>query len=813
MRWVKFVLSLIPTLALIIVLSIPVGPVAFPIGDFLYPWQGIWQHGEAAQAQMAAEMQVKGLLAPATVVVDERGVPHVFAQNDRDLFFLQGYLTARDRLWQMDFQTRVAAGRLSEIVPVESEQAALKFDREFRRLGMVIAAERLETQILGNPETRTAVEAYSQGVNAYIATLKPKDYPIEYRLLNYAPEPWTALKTALLQKYMAYDLSARADDIEHTRALQLWGKEVVDILYPQQAYSPSPIVPLGTRFRIRSLPTPPVPAAYFPDSLLLPHYTPRKPEPNLGSNNWVVGGAKSATGKPLLANDPHLGLNLPSIWYEIQLSAPGINVYGVSLPGAPSVIIGFNDSIAWGVTNAGRDVMDYYRIEYQDKSRQRYRLGNEWKPTERRIESFQLKSGATFSDTILLTEIGPVMLDDSFGNSPVPLAVRWMAHQPSNELLTFLGINKARNYAAFSRAIDSYASPAQNFAFAAKNGDIAIRQQGKFANLWPDQGRFVLDGANPDPIWNTFIPAEETPLILNRLRGYSSSANQHPTDEAYPYYYHGSFEQYRNRRINDLLETSSSIGVADMKRFQLDNYAVFAPEILPLLLTELDTAIFSVNERRSLRLLRNWDYYYTAEAAAASIYQTWWDSLSQSIWRDEFDAAAGELALPSLAATLQILRDSAEFRFYDNVNTLERENRKSLVNAAYRKAIAALEKRGDDPEKWAWADVRGARIRHLLRMPAFTRENIRTGGYRNILNAQTATHGPSWRMVVSLTDEIEAYGVYPGGQSGDPGSAFYDNFIDTWEAGDYFELWFMKGPDDGRKPIRVKQQFSPSPAP
>ena len=209
MRWVKFVLSLIPTLALIIVLSIPVGPVAFPIGDFLYPWQGIWQHGEAAQAQMAAEMQVKGLLAPATVVVDERGVPHVFAQNDRDLFFLQGYLTARDRLWQMDFQTRVAAGRLSEIVPVESEQAALKFDREFRRLGMVIAAERLETQILGNPETRTAVEAYSQGVNAYIATLKPKDYPIEYRLLNYAPEPWTALKTALLQKYKIGRASCR----------------------------------------------------------------------------------------------------------------------------------------------------------------------------------------------------------------------------------------------------------------------------------------------------------------------------------------------------------------------------------------------------------------------------------------------------------------------------------------------------------------------------------------------------------------------------------------------------------------------------
>lgn len=814
MRWVKFVLSLISALALIVALSIPIGPVAFPVGDFLNPWQGIWQSGEAARAQLAESMDIEGLLAPATVVIDERGVPHIFAQSEQDLFFLQGYLTARDRLWQMDFQTRVAAGRLSEIVPVESEQLALQRDREFRRLGMGIAAERLEAFTMSNPDTRTIMEAYANGVNAYINSLEPQDYPIEYKLLNYAPEPWTPLKTAFLQKYMAYDLAARADDIEHTRALQLWGKEIVDLLYPQQPYDPSPIVPLGTRFRRPSLPELTVPTAYAPDSILLPSYTPQQPEPNLGSNNWVISGIKSATGKPMLANDPHLGLNLPSIWYEIQLNAPGINVYGVTLPGAPSVVIGFNDSIAWGVTNASRDVLDYYRIEYQDQSRQYYRHGDTWKPTERRIETYELKSGDTFVDTLIVTDIGPVMLDESFGDSPVPLAVRWMAHQPSNELATFYGINKAHNFTAFSKALEYYVCPAQNFAFACKNGDIAIQQQGRFANLWPDQGRFVLDGSNPAHIWNTFIPTEENPLILNRLRGYSSSANQQPTDDAYPYYYGGSFEQYRNRRINELLETTDSIDVADMKRFQLDNYAVMASEILPVLLTELDTTDLSLLERRCRSLLRDWDYMYAAESAVPAIYQAWWDSLNVSIWTDEFQAAGVSLDVPSIGATLRLLRDSAEFRFFDRIDTPSRENRKSLVNTAFRKAVAALEQSaGSEPEDWHWSAIRNTKIRHLLRMPAFSRDTINAGGYKNILNALSRTNGPSWRMVVSLTDEIEAYGVYPGGQSGDPGNPHYDNFIDTWEAGEYFELWLMKGPEDRRKPILLNQQLSPRVAP
>lgn len=812
MRWVRFVLSLVLTLTLVIALSIPIASLPFSAGDMLEPFGGFWQGGEKVNAPLPQEVQLPDLQAPATVVIDDRGVPHVFAQNQEDLFFLQGYLTARDRLWQMDFQTRFAAGRLSEVVPVESEAAALEHDREFRRMGMVIAAERLVEKTMSNPETRSIVEAYSRGVNAWIESLSPSEYPFEYRMLNYAPEPWTPLKTALFQKFMAYDLTARANDLEHTQALQLWGKPVVDLLYPEHPYDPSPIVPIGTRFRRRTLPQPVQPLDYFPDSLLLPDYTRAQPDPNVGSNNWVISGVKSATGKPILANDPHLGLNLPSVWYEMQLSAPGINVYGVTMPGAPAVIIGFNDSIAWGVTNAVRDVMDFYRIEFRDETKAEYRMGDSWKKTEIRKETYRLKSGKVIEDTLLLTEIGPVMFDEEFGDSPVPLAVRWMAHFPSNELAAFVGVNKAHSYTDFTEALRNYVCPAQNFAFASKNGDIALRQQGQFANLWPGQGRFVMDGTDPNQVWNTYVPFEENPFVLNRARGYISSANQHPADVEYPYFYYGSFEQFRNRRINQLLEETDSITIEDMKRFQLDNYSLMAAELLPVLLADLDTTQLTPYEMRCLSILRSWDYMYEADAAAPVLYQGWYDSLNNAIWNDELEAVEVPLEKPGRSATISILKDSTDFLFYDRINTPARENRKQLVQETFSGVVAELKAERENPATWQWAKRRDTKVRHLMRIPVFSQDSIYSGGHSGILNATSKHSGPSWRMVVSLEDEIKAYGVYPGGQSGNVGSPRYDNFIDTWEAGEYFELWFMKGAGDTSKPTLARQLFKPKDA-
>ena len=303
------------------------------------------------------------------------------------------------------------------------EDRILNIDRTARRKGITFAAERAVEEFKKHPEVKKFVEAYIAGVNDYISQLKPQDYPIEYKILNYKPETWSMLKSALLMKYMANTLAARAKDIEHTNALILWGKEKFDILYPEYAYAEDPIVPADTRYNRRlAKPAPPVPTDYHPDSLMLSPALMKKPDRTIGSNNWAISGQKSVTGKPILANDPHLGLNLPSIWYEVQLSSPEYKSYGVCLPGGPGVVIGFNDSIAWGETNAGQDVMDFYKTKFRDERKQEYFYDGQWLPVNQRIEEYKLRGTESRFDTVLYTNVGPVMYDENFGDQPFPFS-------------------------------------------------------------------------------------------------------------------------------------------------------------------------------------------------------------------------------------------------------------------------------------------------------------------------------------------------------------------------------------------------------
>jgi len=328
-----------------------------PLAKLLSPQHGIWQNAENANADFSADLHFPQLKGKVSTYLDERLVPHVFAEQESDVFFVQGYLHAKFRLWQMELQTHAAAGRASEIIGIK----ALAHDREFRRLGMTYAAEIALKEMEKDPDTKMACDAYTSGVNAYINSLTESKLPIEYKLIGYKPEPWSNLKIALFLKYMSFDLSGNDDDFEMTNAKNYFSKEDFDLLYPQKQDSLDPIIPKGTIYA-----TPKVainaPASadslYFNDKELLA-LEKLKPDRNNGSNNWAVSGSKTKSGAPILANDPHLGLNLPSLWFEMQLSTPTYNAYGATFPGAPSVIIGFNDQCAFGFTNGGRDVKDY----------------------------------------------------------------------------------------------------------------------------------------------------------------------------------------------------------------------------------------------------------------------------------------------------------------------------------------------------------------------------------------------------------------------------------------------------------------------
>ena len=816
MRWLKFLISGLLTLTLVGSLIYPFGRKP-PLGQLLNPFSGFWQNGPALTATRPAQLSLPGLQAPVTVQYDERQVPHIFAANDHDLYFAQGFVTAADRLWQMDFQVRAAAGRLAEILGPGPDSVILNRDRRMRRLGMVYGAERTLPRMLEDPLTRQALEAYAAGINAYLDQLRPADLPLEYKLLDYRPEPWTPLHSAIFLKNMSLTLAGGANDIEETQALAYWGPETFERLYPAFEALRSPIIPEPPPrpwwVRRPPDPVPPAPAGYHPDSLLLP-FQPSEDRPDeiVGSNNWVIAGSRSRTGYPLLANDPHLSLTQPSIWYEIQLHAPGHNSYGVSFPGAPGVVLGFNDSIAWGATNGSRDVMDYFVLRFEGDSRDVYFYDGKATPVSIRAERIAVKGGPDFVDSVRYTLLGPVLYDEHYGDQPLPMAVRWMAHEPSNEIGTFLRFNRARNYTQWHQALETYVCPAQNFVFASAGGDIAYWQQGRFVDRWRGQGRFLLEAEKREHHWNRFIPAADNPHLLNPPEGYIGTANQHPTGPEYPHYYGGRFETFRGRRLHQLLAVPDTFDLADMKRMQLDAYSMEAADLLPLLLADLDTTALGPLDMQALTALRTWDYQYRTDAIAPTIFQLWWDDLYYGIWRDEFEAAGVPMDFPSRPLTIALLHDSLSSVFYRSAADTGAVTRPQLVNRAFHRVVGQLQNKWPQPEDWQWGQWKTTSIRHILSIfPSFGREGLPTDGYSRILNATSEYYGPSWRMVVALGPEVEAYGIYPGSPTGNPGHPSYGQTIDDWQAGRYYRLWLLKSPEDTRAGSSLRQVLTPSP--
>jgi len=813
MRIVPFFLSFLLTAGLIFCLNTQWGSVP-PVGKFLSPQHGCWQNAEPVDKDFNASISLPDLKGKVQVYFDEHLIPHVFAQNAEDACFVQGYLHAKFRLWQMEFQTHAAGGRLSEILGAGPGNGYLKYDREMRRLGMVYGAEQTLREIEKDSVTKRDCDAYTAGVNTWIAGLKESELPLEYKLLNYKPEPWTNLKIALFIKNMAYDLAGTDDDFELTNAKALFSKEDFAKLYPSLQDSADPVVPKGTVF---------LPSAFQPkrpataDSLYLDNrdtVTVRemKPDKQNGSNNWAVSGKKTLSGRPILCNDPHLGTNLPSIWYEMQISTPEYNTYGVSFPGAPYIVIGFNDNCAWGITNAGRDVRDYYSITFKDTTQREYKFNGEWKTADRRIETIKVRGEADYIDTVAYTVFGPVIYDASFaGLSKAPndrsYAVHWKANDPSNELSTFAHLRSAKNYDDYKEAIRYLHTPGQNVSFADKAGDIAIWQQGEFPAKWKYQGEFVMPGTDSSYMWQGNIPADENPYQLNPDRNFVSSANQLPADTSYPYFLGVSYPIYRGMLINRYLDHLNSITVKDMITLQTETYDLFAEKARPILLNHIDLSGLTDQEQKYLEIVRTWKLRDDPEEAGATIFNVWWTRLQDAVWDDEFSKTDLPVMQPSENVLVEALLKDTAYKFIDNINTPGKETLGQVVTDAFKKAIPELVQAEKD-DRLQWAKYKDTWARHLLRLPALSRMHLLIGGSRNSINAAKQFHGPSWRMIVHLTNKTEAYGVYPGGQSGNPGSPYYDSFIDNWVAGKYYPLWVMGKEEAKDKRVRWAMNFN-----
>ncbi len=811
MNKIRSLFLLIISVGFILSLETKFGDIP-PLGKFLNPVSGFWINAENKQLPPINEIRIDSLLQKANIFYDKHRIPHIFAQNEHDLYFAQGYITAKDRLFQMDIQTRLASGRLAEIVGIK----ALPLDLYHRRMGMVYGAENALKGMMKDPEMRKVVEAYTEGVNSYIKSLNPKHFPIEFKLLDYAPEEFKPINCAFLLKLMSETLASGSSQVSMTNNLNYFGSKVTEDLFPDNPFHQEPIIPKGTPWDFKSISKP-----------AMPKKTPiwgtdtNKPptlKEGIGSNNWAISGSKTLNGFPILANDPHLTLSLPSIWYEIQLNCPKVNVYGVSIPGSPCVIIGFNNQVSWGMTNVDADVLDWYHIRFKDKNKNEYWYRNHWNKVSKRVEVIKVLGQNPILDTVIYTHQGPVVYSDSLKkpkskrlNIPIGDALRWVAHDESNDLKTFYYLNKAQNFNDYRKALAFYTAPAQNFVFASNDKDIAISPNGKFPLKYKDQGKYILDGSDPSNDWQGWIPSNQNPMVRNPSRGFVSSANQTSTDTTYPYYINWQFGGYeRGKRINDQLSSMKKATVETLSDLQMDNYSIHAQDILGVMLRFLNTKNFNPAQKHSFQILQNWDKHFRAGSIGATLFNTWWKTFYYLVWDDEFGNISLNLRYPSRDRTEKLLIQDTNSHWFDNIHTAQKESCRDIVNESFMACLDTLTKHyGNLGASWAWGKVKQTYLNHLANIPGLGIENFEADGNAGVINALRDDDGPSWRMVVQMGYPVKGYGIFPGGESGNPGSYFYDDLFKTWKEGKLDELIFIHSEKEAAQQLNLTLILNP----
>lgn len=770
-------------------------------GKFFSPFEGFWNNGTDPLSVMTDNL--RNQKCEGKVYFDERAVPHIEAPTLHDAYYIQGYVHAMHRLWQMDFSTRAAEGRISEIIGAK----AIEFDKIKRRKGLAEAARRSLVQWQKEPAAYALLESYCDGVNAYISSLSPRDYPLEFKLLSYAPEPWSPYRSALFHKSMSEVLAGRDSDVELNNAQHLFGSDF-NLLFPEDDPDLDPVIPKGTKW------------GFSCDSLgrvtmdsnaieFLPVPVDTSPS-GLGSNNWAINSAKSASGHPVLCNDPHLMLTLPSIWYEQQIITPDCNVYGVTFAGIPGVVIGFNHNIAWGITNAGWDVQDWYKIQWSDEQHSHYILDGNKTPVQHRVEKILVSGQDPVFDTILLTNWGPVVYTQT-SQSRYGLAMHWIIQDSfaMNDLNTFIGLNRAENYNDYRNAVRNFSYPAQNIAYADRFGHIALTVQGEMPLKKNQQGRLISDGSDSHNRWSGFLPLSLNPHTLDPARGFISSANQKSTDHTFPVYYNnGDFREWRGSMINRLLNNKEKWSVEELQKLQFNNHSLLAESALPLMIKHLDSALLNEKEKNFCNSLRVWNCDYDSSSIEAVRFDLWFNKFHRIFW-DEItaDSLMKYTQIPSERVTIQLMKDHADNKYTDIVRTPEKE---SLYDILRMSLDSAIEESALITTK-TWGMYKATKIEHIAKIPAFSIPVISTSGSKDIINACWKTWGPSWRMVVELTENGPvAYGVYPGGQDGQPGHSHYMDMIETWRKGEYYSLKYCTGLRDLENIAKHNLQFQKS---
>jgi penicillin amidase len=747
--------------------------------------------------QVTGTLTVAGLSAPIDIVRDVDAIPHILAQNRNDALFGLGYVHAQERLWQMEFQRRIGQGRLSEILG----EATLGTDRFLRTLGVYRSAEQAWQSL--SPDSRAAAEAYMAGINAFIAA-PSSALPIEFTLIGTTPTPWTGPDVLVWQKMMAWDLGGNW-------ANELLRADIMRAVGPERAAALMP----GTPDTSPSIVTADLPKGDY-DGLLSLGADVRSlmgavgwSGEGLGSNNWVVDGTKTLSGKPLLANDPHLGTRIPSIWYLAHLSAPGYEVIGATLPGLPGVVIGRNRAIAWGVTNVGPDVQDLYR-ERLDPTGRMAEFQGQMEPMQIIEETINVKGAEAVTQRVRITRHGPLISDAlnagranqaEAEREPMvePLAFRWRALDSSDSTLdAFLGINTAQNWDQFVQALRSYIAPSQNFVYADVEGNIGYYAPGRIPMRASGDGSIPAEGWSGAHEWTGDIPFEALPHVYNPPSHMIVTANNRPVPSDYQYFLGREFAlPYRYQRIAELIAAKDKHGPADFAAIQADTVSLHARELLPRLLHM--TSAQTSEEEQALTLLRQWDGDARGDSTAAAIFEMWYWHLPRAIAGDELGAkliARYEDAFSFARPFLQDVLGTSDSPWCDETTTSLPETCAEIVTEAFRDTLKELRThQGQSMNRWRWDRMHVAVFPHqpldnVAILKTFFSRSIANGGDNSTVNVGPfdfdhpfeQRHIPGYRQIIDLGSIEGGQFIHSVGQSGHVLSPHYADYLADWQA-------------------------------
>jgi penicillin amidase len=774
----------------------------------------------SALPQLDGRLQVNGLSAPVTVTRDNHGVPTIEAKSLEDLFFAQGYVTAQDRLWQMDVMRRFGAGELSEILGEDT----LKLDREQRILGLRAAAKKsIEST---NPRDRAYFEAYAGGVNAYIATHADR-LPIEFRLLKYSPKPWLPEDSVVIANGMVKDLNYHYfyDALDREKILAKLGPELTADLYVNRSWHDRP--PTVMRDDLNDPHTNndsdddddddsddgPDNSVTQQRTSVLEVKAPEEALPVDGSNDWVISGAHTTTGKPLLSNDMHLGHQMPNLWYEAHLQSGTFNVAGVTLPGMPYVIVGHNQRIAWGFTNVGPTVTDVY-IENVN-AQGAYQTPQGWAQPEHRTEIIHVRGKPDLSIDVKITRHGPIITDLVPGEAR-PLALRWTLYDGLR--MPFFDVNSAQNWEDFQHAFSQLDAPGQNVVYADVDGNIGYHTTGKVPIRAAGDGSLPVSGADNAHEWTSFIPFEKLPNIYNPASGIIATANGRITPDDYPHSISMEWEApWRQARIYHVLESGRQFSAADMLALQTDVHSeadLFAAERFVYAVDH--AAKPSARAKQAADLMRNWDGRMLASEAAPAIAEVSIRDLRRLLLEPKLGAAPEDSTTPhptkadpkTTEGSLNWQTYSWEQRSVWLENILihhpkrwlpqKYPNYEELLTAAVEAAVSDADA-PQDLASWHWGSFNAVEIQHpvLGRIPVIQRwagpgvQQQSGSGYT--VKAVTRHHGPSERFTANLADLDQSTLNIVTGQAGNFLSPYYMDQWKAWYDGTTFTLPFSPG--------------------